>query len=43
MSEFWLWFLRPIAEFLGVIALVSVCLLFLYIAEKLSRRKASKK
>lgn len=32
MNEFWLWFWRPIAEFLGTVALVGACILSVLIA-----------
>lgn len=46
MSEFWLWFWRPIAETLGVVAmLVGLCggfYLWIWIAGVLERRKRRK-
>lgn len=47
MSEFWIWFWRPIAEFLGAMALIfGICVLFaiyVFVYEFFNSRALKKK
>ncbi len=39
MSEFWLWFIRPIAELLGALFLFAVLVLVFWLCQNLPWRK----